>query len=679
LNPLRQESSLPFAAVPFDLIRVEHYLPALEEVIQEAKDKISALKANSESPSFFNTIVALENATVGVYDVASIYGTLRMAHGDPAMHALAKDIMPKLMALESDINLDGDLFARVQKAQKSMSDGVFSVEQKTLADLTLRGFRRNGGLLNAEQKKRLREIDAELSTLGPQFSENVLKATNDYVLEVKKAEELTGLPDSIVESAKDAARERGLPDSYVFTLQAPSVLPFLKYAENRELRRTLWFAFSSRALHAPHSNQNLVKRIATLRFERAKLLGYQSHAHFQMEERMAQNPERVRAFLGRLLEKTKPAADREMAELIKFAREESGDLSYDLAPWDYAFWANKLKEKLYGFDFESLRPYFQLEKVLEGAFEHARRLYSLNFEEIFDVPVYGPDVRVFKVRSEPQGEYMGLFYVDFFPRATKSGGAWCTRFKPQWISESGDMHRPHVSIVCNFTKPTQSKPALLTFIEVTTLFHEFGHALHSLLSKCHHRSLSGTSVYRDFVELPSQIMENWLREPESLALFARHFQTGELLPEHIVQKLLASDNFHAAYLMMRQLRFGFLDLAWYGQDPTAVQDVAAFENHAVAATDLFPPTSGVNMSCSFEHIFSGGYSAGYYGYKWAEVLDADAFEYFKKEGIFSRKVADLFRTNILERGGTDHPMTLYKAFRGREPDPDALLRRSGLI
>jgi peptidyl-dipeptidase Dcp len=368
-----------------------------------------------------------------------------------------------------------------------------------------------------------------------------------------------------------------------------------------------------------------------------------------------------------------------MAELIKFAREESGDLSYDLAPWDYAFWANKLKEKLYGFDFESLRPYFQLEKVLEGAFEHARRLYSLNFEEIFDVPVYGPDVRVFKVRSEPQGEYMGLFYVDFFPRATKSGGAWCTRFKPQWISESGDMHRPHVSIVCNFTKPTQSKPALLTFIEVTTLFHEFGHALHSLLSKCHHRSLSGTSVYRDFVELPSQIMENWLREPESLALFARHFQTGELLPEHIVQKLLASDNFHAAYLMMRQLRFGFLDLAWYGQDPTAVQDVAAFENHAVAATDLFPPTSGVNMSCSFEHIFSGGYSAGYYGYKWAEVLDADAFEYFKKEGIFSRKVADLFRTNILERGGTDHPMTLYKAFRGREPDPDALLRRSGLI
>jgi peptidyl-dipeptidase Dcp len=679
LNPLRQESSLPFAAVPFDLIRVEHYLPALEEAIQEAKDKISVLKANSEKPSFFNTIVALENATVGVYDVASIYGTLRMAHGDPAMHALAKDIMPKLMALESDINLDGDLFARVQKAQKSMSDGEFSIEQKTLADLTVRGFRRNGGLLNPEQKKRLREIDAELSTLGPQFSENVLKATNDYVLEVKKAEDLAGLPESIVDSARDAARERGLTDSYVFTLHAPSVLPFLKYAENRELRRALWFAFSSRAFNAPYSNQNLVKRIATLRFERAKLLGYESHAHFQMEERMAQNPDKVRAFLGRLLEKTKPAADREMAELIQFARRESGDPSYDLAPWDYAYWANKLKEKLYGFDFESLRPYFQLEKVLEGAFEHARRLYGLTFEEIFDVPVYGPDVRVFKVRTESQGDYMGLFYVDFFPRATKSGGAWCTRFKPQWVSDSGEMHRPHVSIVCNFTKPTQSKPALLTFIEVTTLFHEFGHALHSLLSKCHHRSLSGTNVYRDFVELPSQIMENWLREPESLALFARHFETGELLPDHMVQKLLASDHFHAAYQMMRQLRFGFLDLAWYGQDPTAVQDVAAFENRAVAATDLFPPTTGVNMSCSFEHIFSGGYSAGYYGYKWAEVLDADAFEYFKKEGIFSRKVADLFRTHILERGGTDHPMTLYKAFRGREPDPDALLRRSGLI
>lgn len=679
MNPLRQTSTLPFEAVPFDQIRVEHYLPALGEAIVEAQAKVARIKANPEGASFANTIAALEDATGTVYDVASVYSNLRIAHGDPAMHALAKEIMPRLIELESDIHLDPQLFERVQAAADKMASGDFSVEQRTLAKQMVRSFKRNGGLLDAPGKQRLREIDAELSTLGPQFSENVLKATNEYALVVTDQAQLKGLPESALESAREAAEEKGHRGAHVFTLHAPSVLPFLKYAENRELRRQLWQAFSSRAYAGPYSNQDLVRRIATLRFQRAQLLGYPSHAHFQMEERMAESPDRVRAFLERLLAKTRPAADREMTELRAFVRAESGDSSMDLAPWDYAFWANKLKEKQYGFDAESLRPYFPLEKALEGAFEHARRLYDLDFQEVKDVPVYGPDVQVFQVTTVSRGEYLGLFYVDFYPRATKSGGAWCTRFKPQWVTNTGDMRRPHVSIVCNFTKPTGSKPALLTFQEVTTLFHEFGHALHSLLSRCQHRSLSGTSVFRDFVELPSQIMENWLREPESLSLFARHHETGQPIPEDMVTKVVASDNFHAAYLMMRQLRFGFLDLAWYGQDPTQVQDVAAFETLAVAATDVFPPVSGVNMSCSFEHIFSGGYSAGYYGYKWAEVLDADAFEFFKERGIFSREVADRFRETILERGGSDHPMTLYKDFRGREPDADALLRRSGLI
>ena len=397
---------------------------------------------------------------------------------------------------------------------------------------------------------------------------------------------------------------------------------------------------------------------------------------------MAEHPDKVRAFLTRLMEKSRPAAKKEMAELAAFIKENGGPA--DVMPWDYAFWSNKLKEKRFDLDSEALRPYFKLENVLAGAFEHARRLYDLEFRALAadaGVPVYAADVSVFEVVHQKTGEFLGLFYADFFPRPTKSGGAWCTRFRSQWGGAEGG-NRPHVSIVCNFTKPTATKPSLLTFQEVKTLFHEFGHALHSLLSRCEYRSLSCTNVFRDFVELPSQIMENWITERESLALFAKHFETGEVIPDAMVQKILASENFHAAYHMMRQLRFAFLDLAWYAQDAGAAgagADVEAFERDAVRATDLLPNVPGTSMSCSFEHIFAGGYSAGYYGYKWAEVLDADAFEMFKERGVFSREVADLFRSHVLERGGAEHPMVLYKRFRGREPDPDALLRRSQLI
>ena len=684
VNPLLETSKLKFGAVAFDRIRAEQFVPALTQAMTAAKAAVERIKADPAAPNFANTFVSLEATTAQVYDIAYIYSNLRSAHGDEAMQALAKKIMPMLMALESDINLDADLFARVQTAHDGLAGETLSAEERTLAERTYRSLRRNGGLLDAAGKAKLRALDEELSVLGPKFSEHVLKATNAFELVVTDPADLAGLPASAIEAAEICAKDKnkGKAGSWVFTLQAPSVLPFLKYAERRELRRQVWTAYNARAYTGPESNQTLVKRIAVLRYQRAQLLGYESHAHFQMEERMAEHPDTVRAFLTRLLGKSKTAGERELAELQQFMQEHGA--TEPLQPWDYPYWAHKLKESRYQLNAEEMRPYFPLGQVLNGAFACAARLFDLEFKPTSEVPVYAQDVQVFEVVHKGTGEYMGLFYADFHPRATKGGGAWCTRFKGQYREldandGKGAWVRPHVSIVCNFSPPSAGKPSLLTFQEVSTLFHEFGHALHSLLSRCTFRSLSCTNVYRDFVELPSQLMENWAKEPEGLALFARHYETGATIPAAMVEKIIASENFHAAYMMLRQLRFGFLDLAWYGSDPSGINDVAAFEHQATAATELLPTTLGTNISCAFEHIFSGGYSAGYYGYKWAEVLDADAFEFFKEEGIFSRKVADLYRTEILERGGSEHPMQLYKSFRGRAPDPDALLRRSQLI
>jgi peptidyl-dipeptidase Dcp len=591
------------------------------------------------------------------------------------MHNLAREIMPKLMAFESDINLDEALFARVKKAFEGSKDLPLTPEQKTLAEKTYKGFVRNGALLNADQKAKLRAIDTELSTLGPQFSQHVLKVTNAYELHLTKEGDVSGLPQSARDAAQDTAREKG-KDGWVFTLQGPSVIAFLKYADRRDLREAIWRAFNSRAYQGEFSNQELVKKIASLRHRRAKLLGYKTHAAFQVEERMAETPANVWSFLERLCTKTKTAADREMAELKTFMQEKGG--GSELMPWDYAYWANKLKEERYAFNAEDLRPYFELSRVLQGAFLHAEKLFDLSFTEIRDVPVYAPDVKAFTVAKASTGDFLGLFYTDFFPRATKGGGAWCTRYKGQWI-ENGHDHRPHVSIVCNFTKPTGSLPSLLTFQEVVTLFHEFGHALHGLLSKVQYRSLSCTNVYRDFVELPSQIMENWVKQKESLRLFARHYETNAVIPDDLVDRMIASENFHAAYFMMRQLRFGYLDMSWYDKEVDDSVTIEQFEREALKGTDLLPVVPGTTTSCAFEHIFSGGYSAGYYGYKWAEVLDSDAFELFLEKGLFNRSVAEQFSQAILSRGGSEHPMMLYKLFRGRAPDPDALLRRSGLL
>ena len=683
MNPLLKNSEHPFGAVAFPVIKVEHYLPALEQATLAAKAGIEAIKQERAPATLANTIEALERATAPVYDIAAVYSNLRSADGDERMHALAKDIMPKLIQLESDINLDGALFTRVKAVYDGRERAGLAVEAKTLVEKYYRSFRRNGALLDDAAKVKLRAIDVELSTLGPRFSEHVLKSTNEYALVLTKSDEVAGLPESAVDAARQTAKERGKPDAWVFTLQMPSYTAFMRYADRRELRQKMWEAYSARAFGGAHDNQPLALRIAELRRARSELLGYKSHAHFQLEERMAEDPAKVRSFLERLLTASRKAAEREMDELRAFMK--AGGASHELMPWDYPYWSNKLKESRYALNAEELRPYFELKRVLDGAFEHASRLYGLTFKPRPDVPVYASDVTVYEVTGSFDGnaassEYMGLFYCDFFPRATKAGGAWCTRFRPQWQPDGKPTPsgRPHVSIVCNFTKPTDTKPSLLTFQEVTTLFHEFGHALHSLLSRCRYRSLSGTSVYRDFVELPSQVMENWIRDKGGLELFARHYQTGAVIPTTLVDKIVKSDNFHAAFMMMRQLRFALLDLAWHTVE-RPVTDVAAFEALAVAPTDLLPSPPGSNISCSFEHIFSGGYSAGYYGYKWAEVLDADAFELFKEKGIFDRGTADRFRTAILERGGSEHPSELYRRFRGRDPDPDALLRRAQLI
>jgi peptidyl-dipeptidase Dcp len=682
-HSILEPSTLPYGAVPFESLNVQEFVPALDEAIQIARQNIALIKAEKEIPTFGNTIVPLENASDLVDHVATIYSNLRIAHGEKELLELAQEIMPRLIALESDINLDEELFKRVERAlenmrEKELSDGYrWSEEQMTLAEQMYKSMVRNGALLSPPQKKRLREIDDELALMGPRFSENVLKATNTFELHLINEAEVVGLPPTILAVARQSAQQRGYDAGWVFTLHAPSALPFLRYADRRDLREKLWKALNSRGLSAPHDNRDLVRSIASLRFERAKLLGFPTFADYQLAERMAEKPGKVVDFLDHLLRKSFPVAQKEIADLKSYAISKGFDGEF--MSWDYAYWAHKLKEEKYQFDIEATRPYFELSRVLDGACAHARRLFDLEFVKLNDVPVYAPDVQVYRVQTGSDHAFVGLLYTDFYTRPTKNPGAWCTRFRSQWIQDTGEDVRPHVSIVCNFSPPTPEIPCLLNFQEVSTVFHEFGHALHGLLSRCQFKSLSCTNVFRDFVELPSQLMENWLKQPESLDLFAKHHETGKPLPIGLMRSLIEAENFHAGYLMVRQLRFGMLDFAWYHADPSQVNDVAAYEKQALSQTELLPHVPGTSLSCSFEHIFSGGYAAGYYGYKWAEVLDADAFEFFLEAGIFSREVARRFQQCILEKGGTEHPAILYQSFRGRDPDPDALLRRSHLI
>ena len=676
MNPLLAPFNTPFNTVPFSKIKEAHYLPAIKEAIKIAKEEIEEIKSNSEAPSFENTIEALESAGGLLNKVSDIFFNINSAETNDEIQKLAQEISPLLSAYSNDIQLDEQLFARV-KAVYDQKDGLtLTVERATLLDKAYKGFVRNGALLEDGDKERLREIDKELAGLSLKFGEHVLAETNAYTLVLDNEEDLKGLPESAVEAAAQTAQEKGHDGKWVITLDHPSYGPFLTYADNRKLREKMFLAFSRRAFGKDkNDNRDIVLKMVALRKERANLLGYKTHADFVLERRMAESPDKVFDFLNNLLNQAQPVAREELQELTDYARQNRGP--DPLQRWDFAYYAEKLKKEKFSIEDELLKPYFKLENVVDGVFQVSNKLYGLNFRERNDIDKYHPDVVTYEVTDE-NGEHVAIFYADFFPRAGKRNGAWMTAFQGQF-KKPEKAQRPHASIVCNFTKPTPSKPSLLTFNEVTTLFHEFGHALHGMLANGHYESLSGTHVYWDFVELPSQILENWCYEKECLDLFARHYETGEKIPEEYVQRIKDSANFNEGLATIRQLSFALLDMAWHTTEPETIKDVADFERETLDATNLFPKVDGINMSCAFGHIFQGGYSSGYYSYKWAEVLDADAFEFFKEKGIFNREVADLFKKHILSAGGSEHPMILYKRFRGKEPSPQALLRRAGIL
>ena len=654
---------------------MEEYKPAFIENIIAAKTEIDTIINNPDKPTFLNTIEALEFSGNALDRLSSIFFNLNSAETSDEMQKIAQEVTPLLTEFSNDITLNEDLFKRIKTVYEQKDTLNLSTEQTTLLDKKFKSFSRNGALLSEEKKSKLREIDTELAKLKLTYSENILAETNNYQLHITNENDLKGLPEGTIEAAKTVAKSKDL-EGYIFTLDMPSYLPFVTYAENRELRKEISVAAGKKAFQKNEfNNQEITLKIAKLRFERANLLGYKTHSHFVLEERMAQNPEKVKSFLNDLLQKAKPAAEREFAQLTTFAKELDG--IEKLEKWDGAYYSEKLKQKLFNLDDEKLKPYFQLENVLNGAFTIANKLFGLSFTEVFDIDKYHEEVTTYEVKDEFD-ELVAIFYADFFPRKGKRNGAWMTSFKSQYIKEEKN-ERPHISNVCNFTKPTKTKPSLLTFNEVTTLFHEFGHGLHGMLANTVYPSLSGTSVFWDFVELPSQVMENWCYEPEALALFAKHYETGEIIPQEYVNKIKESASFQEGMATLRQLSFGLLDMAFHSNNPTEITNVKAFEKVAFEGTTLYPDVEENCMSVSFSHIFAGGYSSGYYSYKWAEVLDADAFAYFQEKGIFNKEVATKFKENVLSKGGTELPMELYKKFRGQEPKADALLKRAGLL
>ncbi|MDB4205089.1 M3 family metallopeptidase [Polaribacter sp.] len=667
MNPLLED----FNTAPFSKISNDHYKPAIQKGIEIAKLEIDAITHNSNEPTFENTTVALDFSGEKLNNITSIFFNLNAAETNDEIQKIAQEVSPWLSEFGNDITLNTALFARVKAVFNVKETLDLSPEQTMLLDKQYKRFARNGANLNKEDKSKLREIDAKLSTLSLKFGENVLAETNAFELHITNENDLAGLPESEKEAAKSNDKE-----GWVFTLDYPSYIPFLTYIDNRELRKKMAIAAGKKGFQDnAFNNEGVVLEIVNLRHQRANLLSYKTHAHFVLEERMAETPNNVIEFSNNLLKKAKPAAIKEFNNLEAYAKKLDG--IDQLQKWDGAYYSEKLKKEIFDLDQEILKPYFKLENVIGGVFEIANSLFDLQFEEVSNIDKYHEDVKTYNV-TDTKGNFIAVFYADFHPRKGKRNGAWMTSYKSQQIKNDIN-ERPHVSIVCNFTKPTETKPSLLTFNEVTTLFHEFGHALHGMLANTTYNSLSGTSVSWDFVELPSQILENWCFEREALELFAKHYETGEVIPMKYVEKIKESASFHEGMQTLRQLSFGLLDMQWHGQDPTEISSVKEFENGAFADTKLYPDVAENVMSTAFSHIFQGGYSAGYYSYKWAEVLDADAFEYFLEEGIFNKEVATKFKENVLSKGGTEKPMELYKRFRGKEPKPDALLKRAGLI
>lgn len=688
MNPLLTDSTLPYGAPQFDKIKTEHYLPAFEQAITEAKAEIDAIVNNPDAPTFENTIAALDEAGGRLNDAAGIFYNLMEADTNDQMQDIAEKVSPMMTEYSMYVSLNEPLFARVKAVHES-PEGL-EPDQARLLEKTWKSFVRSGANLGAEDKETYSKLSEQLSLLTLQYGKNVLAATNAFTLNLTEEADLEGLPDFVREAAMETAKSKEM-EGWAFDLSAPSYGAFMKYSTRRDLRQKMWMAYNTRATEGENSNIELCRQIAESRLKIANILGYETYADYALEERMAKNPQTVNEFIQKLLEPSLPAAKAEVKELYEYARA-NGFEDSEIQPWDFGFWSEKLKDARYSINDEQLKPYFRLESCIDAAFGLAGKLYGLTFEERKDIPVYHPDVKVYDVK-DADGVHKALFYADFFPRASKRGGAWMTEFRGQSIV-NGVEKRPFISLVTNFTKPTAGKPALLTHDELTTLLHEFGHSLHGILAEGRYSSLTGTNVSRDFVELPSQIMENWAFEPEFLDTFARHFETGEALPDTLINKIVEAKNYNAAYAQVRQLQFGILDMAWHTlkggsesghfdrlSDLKTMQELGtiAFEKAALKSSNVIPSIPEACISTSFSHIFSGGYSAGYYSYKWSEVLEADAFSLFKEKGIFSTEVSHSFRDNILSKGCSEDEDVLYRRFRGHDPEPEALLEKLGIV
>lgn len=676
-NPLIKPWNTPYQTPPFNSIKTEDYKPAILFALDEAKKDVNQIISNPEKPSFENTIIALEKSGSLLNRILSVFFNLNEAHTSEAFQKIAEEITPELTKYSNDMNMNPELFARVKEVYDSRDDIPMTLEQRTLLDKTYKGFIKNGALLKGNDKDEYRKISEELSLLSLKYNRNNLAETNAYFLHITKKNDLKGLPQYAIDAAKETAKQRKMK-GWVFTLHYPSYIPFITYAENRELRKEIWMASNLKGNNNnENDNKENVLRIANLRLRMAQLMGYKSYSEYVLVDRMAENPAKVMKFIDDLLKSSMPYAKNDLKQITEYAKQ-NGFTESELQRWDFSYWSEKLKNEKYSISPEMTKPYFKLENVKQGIFTLADKLYNLEFKENTSIEKYHPEVVVYEVKDKKTDKFMGVIYMDFFPRESKRSGAWMTSFREQYVENGKDV-RPLIQMVCNFTKPTAKEPSLLTFDEYNTFLHEFGHVLHGLLSECNYTSVSGTSVYRDFVELPSQILENWATEKEFLDQFAVHYKTGEKIPADLVQKIKDSENFLQGYMSVRQLFLGLVDMGWHTIESPISGNVADIERANTAHAELLPVVPGSIMSTQFGHIFSGGYASGYYGYKWAEVLDADAYSVFKEKGIFNKEVAESFRKNILSQGGKKHPMELYKAFRGQEPTNKALLIRSGFV
>lgn len=672
-NNLVEKFNTPYESIPFENIKHEDFKPAIEQAIEDAKNEINEIVQNTDPPNFVNTIVALENVGKKLTIISSTFFNLNSAETNDYLQSLAEEISPMLTEYANDIILNEQLFEKIKIVYDTTLKSKLSQEEVRLLDKTYKDFSKNGALLSSEDKNNLRQISNELAILSVKFGQNVLKETNDYFLHISENKDMEGIPESIKEMAKQEAENRNLK-GWVFTLHYPSYVPFITYSANRELRKEIYTAYMQRACKDnEYNNEDIIHKIVELRSKKAKLLGFKTYADLILQERMASAPKLVYDFLYDLLHKAKPFAKKEIQDLKNIA---SRDGITEMMPYDHAYYAEKLRQEKFSFSEEELKPYFPLHQVLNAAFDVAKKLYGLTFIEKEDIQKYHSEVKVYEVIND-KGKHQALLYTDFFPREGKRAGAWMTSYKGQFKTLSDNI-RPHISIVCNFSRPNGEIPSLLTFSEVTTLFHEFGHALHGILANTTFESLSGTNVYWDFVELPSQFMENYVFEKEFLKTFALHYQKGDMLDEEKIDKIVASANFMQGYQTLRQIGLGLLDMAYHTDELKSDQGIEDFEVEKIKETQLYPHIKNTCISTSFSHIFQGGYAAGYYSYKWAEVLDADAFDYFKERGIFDKETASKFES-LLSKGGTEDPMELYISFRGRRPQSEALLKRAGLL